>query len=88
MAVPDPDRVVLFVNVSPRGPGGAAASPAKFAHYRRIPSLRHYLLVSQHERRIDYYTKTENRRWELDDADPQGVVRLVPGVCSFCSGSA
>jgi putative ABC transport system permease protein len=32
--VPDPDRVVMFMNVSPRGTGGGA-SPAKFAHYRR-----------------------------------------------------
>jgi putative ABC transport system permease protein len=35
VAVPDPDRVVVFMNVSPRGPGGPAASPAKFAHYRQ-----------------------------------------------------
>jgi predicted permease len=34
VAVPDPDRVVMFMNVSPRGTGGGA-SPAKFAHYRR-----------------------------------------------------
>jgi predicted permease len=34
VAVPDPDRVVIFMNVSPRGTGGGA-SPAKFAHYRR-----------------------------------------------------
>src|SRR5499427_7588370 len=35
VGVPDPDRVVVFINVGPRGPGGPAASPAKFAHYRR-----------------------------------------------------
>ena len=34
VAVPDPDRVVMFMNVSPRGTGGGA-SPAKFAHYRQ-----------------------------------------------------
>jgi predicted permease len=34
VAMPDPDRVVVFQNVSPRGSGGGA-SPAKFAHYRR-----------------------------------------------------
>jgi putative ABC transport system permease protein len=34
VALPDPDRVVVFMNVSPRG-SGAAASPAKFAHYRQ-----------------------------------------------------
>ena len=33
VAVPDPDRVVVFMNVTPRG-SGPAASPAKFAHYR------------------------------------------------------
>jgi predicted permease len=35
VAIVDPDRVVDFINVGPRGPGGPAASPAKFAHYRR-----------------------------------------------------
>jgi putative ABC transport system permease protein len=34
VAVPDADRVVVFMNVSPRG-AGAASSPAKFAHYRQ-----------------------------------------------------
>jgi predicted permease len=34
VAVPDPDRVVVFMNVSPRG-SGPASSPAKFQHYRR-----------------------------------------------------
>ena len=34
VAVPDPDHVIAFINVSQRGPAGPAASPAKFAHYR------------------------------------------------------
>ena len=34
VAVPDADRVVVFMNVSPNG-AGPAASPAKFAHYRQ-----------------------------------------------------
>jgi putative ABC transport system permease protein len=34
VALPDPDRIVVFMNVSPRGTG-AAASPAKFLHYRQ-----------------------------------------------------
>ena len=34
VAVPDPDRVIVFRNMGPRGPGGPAASPAKFEHYR------------------------------------------------------
>ncbi|MCA1563401.1 MAG: ABC transporter permease [Acidobacteria bacterium] len=32
--MPDPDRVIVFMNVSPRG-SGAAASPAKLMHYRQ-----------------------------------------------------
>ena len=35
VGVADPDRVVVFINTSSRGPGGTNASPAKFAHYRR-----------------------------------------------------
>jgi len=31
--LPDPDRLVVFMNVSPQG-SGPAASPAKFEHYR------------------------------------------------------
>src|SRR3954462_9206529 len=34
VAVPDSDRVIVFRNMGPNGPGGPAASPAKFAHYR------------------------------------------------------
>ena len=30
----DPDRIVMFLNTSPQGTGGPAASPAKFQHYR------------------------------------------------------
>ena len=35
MAVPDPDRLVVFMNVVAQGGEGASASPAKFQHYRR-----------------------------------------------------
>ena len=34
VAIADPDRVVVFMNVSPRG-SGAAGSPAKLMHYRQ-----------------------------------------------------
>ena len=34
VAFPDPDRIVMFMNTSPRG-AGPAASPAKFQHYRQ-----------------------------------------------------
>ena len=42
----------------------------KFSHYRQIPSLREYLLVSQHEPRLEAYAKNEAGRWELAEAGP------------------
>ena len=38
----------------------------KFAAYRRLRSLREYVLVSQYERRIDVYRR-DGRRWHLDE---------------------
>lgn len=38
----------------------------KFADYRRLRSLREYVLVSQRERRIDVYRR-EPRRWVLEE---------------------
>jgi len=40
----------------------------KFAHYRRLPSLREYLLVSQHERRLEAYAKNSEGAWVLAEA--------------------
>jgi Uma2 family endonuclease len=39
----------------------------KFEHYRQIPTLREYLLVSQHEPRIDQFVLNEGR-WVLNEA--------------------
>jgi Uma2 family endonuclease len=38
----------------------------KFGAYRRLRSLREYVLVSQEERRIDVYTR-DGKRWILDE---------------------
>ena len=38
----------------------------KFAAYRRIATLREYVLVSQRERRIEVYRR-DGRRWHLDE---------------------
>lgn len=47
----------------------------KFAAYRRLRSLREYVLVSQHERRIDVYVR-DGRRWVLDEYGPGETFRL------------
>ena len=41
----------------------------KFAAYRRLPSLREYVLVSQRERRVEVYRR-DGRRWHLDEYGP------------------
>jgi Uma2 family endonuclease len=38
---------------------------AKAAHYRRIPALREYVLVSQREPLIEVYRRNERNNWEL-----------------------
>lgn len=38
---------------------------AKAAHYRRLPSLQEYILVSQAEPLVEVYRRTEAGRWEL-----------------------
>ncbi len=47
----------------------------KFADYRRLRSLREYVLVSQRERRVDVYRR-DGRRWTLDESGPGDAVRL------------
>ena len=48
---------------------------AKFAHYRRIPSLMEYVLVSQHEPRIEVFRRTDEG-WILSEATAGESVKL------------
>jgi Uma2 family endonuclease len=48
----------------------------KFAHYRRIPSLREYLLVSQQSRRIESHFENDAGEWVLREAGPGEVLEL------------
>jgi Uma2 family endonuclease len=47
----------------------------KFAAYRRLRSLREYVLVSQLEHRIDVYRR-DGRRWHLDEYRPGETFQL------------
>jgi Uma2 family endonuclease len=49
----------------------------KAAHYRRIPSLVEYVLVSQSEHRIEVYRRNALGRWELSDARAGESFELV-----------
>jgi Uma2 family endonuclease len=42
----------------------------KFAHYRRLPSLREYLLVSSAEPRLESYARNAAGEWVLHEAGP------------------
>jgi Uma2 family endonuclease len=53
----------------------------KLAHYRRIPSLREYLLVSQHERRITHLSRNDDGSWTLRDVEPPAAVELPSIGC-------
>jgi Uma2 family endonuclease len=50
---------------------------AKAAHYRRIPSLREYVLVSQAEPRIEVHHRAASGRWELLEARPGETIELA-----------
>ena len=47
----------------------------KFAHYRRLASLREYVLVSQRARRLEVYRRRDER-WLLDEAGTGESLRL------------
>ncbi len=49
----------------------------KFAHYRRLPSLCEYVLVSQHEPRLEAYRKTAAGEWVLSEAGVGQVLSLA-----------
>ncbi|WP_258182782.1 Uma2 family endonuclease [Enhygromyxa salina] len=49
----------------------------KFAHYRRLPSLREYVLVSQREPRIESYFKNAAGVWVLSEAGAGETLALA-----------
>jgi Uma2 family endonuclease len=53
----------------------------KFAHYRRIPSLREYVIVSQHEPCIEVHRLNAAGRWELYEAGAGESIDLASIDC-------
>lgn len=54
----------------------------KFAGYRSIESVRQVVFVSQHERRVEVYTRASAGRWILEEATT-GVVALEAVGCEL-----
>jgi Uma2 family endonuclease len=56
----------------------------KFAHYRRIPSLREYVMVSQDDQRIEVYRRNDaDEGWALYEATTGESVRLTSIGCEL-----
>jgi len=56
----------------------------KFVRYRKLATLRDYVLVSQHERRIEVHSRRDDGVWEMREA---GEGETVP-LASFAEGLA
>jgi Uma2 family endonuclease len=56
----------------------------KFAHYRRIPSLREYVIVSQHKPLVEVFRRNEQGQWVLaEEASAGQVARLESIGCAL-----
>ncbi len=40
---------------------------SKFTAYRKIESLKDYILIDQYERHVEYYSKIEKNKWILEE---------------------
>jgi Uma2 family endonuclease len=52
----------------------------KFAHYRRVPSLASYVLISQEEHRLEVFSRNDDGSWTLREAR-SGAVDLPAIGC-------
>lgn len=52
----------------------------KFQHYRQIPSLKEYLLVSQRLARIEQYGRRPNAEWALRVAEGKDAKLALPAL--------
>jgi Uma2 family endonuclease len=52
----------------------------KFVHYQQIPSLKEYLLVSQHQPRIEQFVRADADQWMWRVADGRSATLLLPSL--------
>ncbi len=53
----------------------------KFERYRRIPSLRAYVLIAQDRRHADVFARTEAGLWQIGEPVTEGALTLaLPGL--------
>jgi Uma2 family endonuclease len=68
--------LVIFEVLSPSTRGRDRGD--KFAYYRTIPSLRHYVLVDTQGREVDHYARQGDETWLFTTLRGQDVLRLDP----------
>ncbi len=52
----------------------------KFAHYRKLTSLKEYVLISQDERKIEIFTKNESGYWLYAETDEDRFEIILKSV--------
>lgn len=52
----------------------------KFQHYRTIPTLQDYILISQDNYRIEHYIRQENNEWLLREAVGLGAQVIIRSI--------
>lgn len=52
----------------------------KFSHYRQIPALREYLLVSQEEPKIERFLRNDDGTWTLTEVSGPDAVLPLPSL--------
>ena len=56
----------------------------KFEHYRRIESLREYILVFQELHRVDQYVRQNDTQWLLTEFHtPKDIIKLGSITCEL-----
>jgi Uma2 family endonuclease len=55
----------------------------KFEHYRRIASLRHYVLVAQDQPLVELYTRQGDGTWMLSEHRTDAMVTLTAVGCEL-----
>jgi len=55
----------------------------KFSNYRRIPSLKLYVLVSQNEPLVEVFRRGDDGRWSIEEVSAEGTAKLEAIGCSL-----
>ena len=75
------DRLAMtnpYVIVEVLSPSTAAYDRGpKFGHYRRIPSLKHYVLVDPDARTVEVFTRNPDATWTVEYAEKDGTFGLL-----------